>query len=170
MSIQKVREYFKQFGIEDRIREFDVSSATVELAAVAVGVEGARIAKSMSFKVGEEPIIIVVAGDAKVDNSRYKAQFHTKAKMLTFEEAHTMIGHDPGGVCSVALPDNVKTYLDISLKRFETVFTPTGPVPPPAASSNSAIELTCEELEKYSSNFVSWVDVAKGWRPEEKEA
>ena len=108
MSIQKVREYFKQFGIEDRIREFDVSSATVELAAVAVGVEGARIAKSMSFKVGEEPIIIVVAGDAKVDNSRYKAQFHTKAKMLTFEEAHTMIGHDPGGVCSFALPDNVK--------------------------------------------------------------
>ena len=144
MSIQKVREYFKQFGIEDRIREFDVSSATVELAAVAVGVEGARIAKSMSFKVGEEPIIIVVAGDAKVDNSRYKAQFHTKAKMLTFEEAHTMIGHDPGGVCSFALPDNVKTYLDISLKRFETVF-------PAAGSSNSAIELTCEELEKYSS-------------------
>ena len=129
MSIQKVREYFKQFGIEDRIREFDVSSATVELAAVAVGVEGARIAKSMSFKVGEEPIIIVVAGDAKVDNSRYKAQFHTKAKMLTFEEAHTMIGHDPGGVCSFALPDNVKTYLDISLKRFETVF-------PAAGSSN----------------------------------
>ena len=149
MSIQKVREYFKQFGIEDRIREFDVSSATVELAAVAVGVE--------------EPIIIGVAGDAKVDNSRYKAQFHTKAKMLTFEEAHTMIGHDPGGVCSFALPDNVKTYLDISLKRFETVF-------PAAGSSNSAIELTCEELEKYSSNFVSWVDVAKGWRPEEKEA
>ena len=153
MSIQKVRDYFKPFGIEDRIREFDVSSATVELAAVAVGVEGARIAKSMSFKVG----------DAKVDNSRYKAQFHTKAKMLTFEEAHTMIGHDPGGVCSFALPDNVKTYLDISLKRFETVF-------PAAGSSNSAIELTCEELEKYSSNFVSWVDVAKGWRPEEKEA
>ena len=163
MSIQKVREYFKQFGIEDRIREFDVSSATVELAAVAVGVEGARIAKSLSFKGEDKPIIIVVAGDAKVDNSRYKAQFHTKAKMLTFEEAHTMIGHDPGGVCSFALPDNVKTYLDISLKRFETVF-------PAAGSSNSAIELTCEELEKYSSNFVSWVDVAKGWRPEEKEA
>ena len=122
MSIQKVREYFKGFGIEDRIREFDISSATVELAAIAVGVEGARIAKSMSFKIGEEPIIIVMAGDAKVDNSRYKAQFHTKAKMLTFDEAHTMIGHDPGGVCSFALPDNVKTYLDISLKRFETVF------------------------------------------------
>ena len=158
MSIQKVREYFKGFGIEDRIREFDISSATVELAAIAVGVEGARIAKSMSFKIGEEPIIIVMAGDAKVDNSRYKAQFHTKAKMLTFDEAHTMIGHDPGGVCSFALPENVKTYLDISLKRFA------------AGSSNSAIELTCEELEKYSSNFVAWIDVAKGWRPVEKEA
>ena len=162
MSIQKVREYFKGFGIEDRIREFDISSATVELAAIAVGVEGARIAKSMSFKIGEEPIIIVMAGDAKVDNSRYKAQFHTKAKMLTFDEAHTMIGHDPGGVCSFALPENVKTYLDVSLKRFETVF-------PAAGSSNSAIELTCDELEKYSSNFMGWIDVTKGWRPEEKE-
>ncbi len=158
----KGKRIFQAFGIEDRIREFDVSSATVELAAVAVGVEGARIAKSMSFKIGEEPIIIVMAGDAKVDNSRYKAQFHTKAKMLTFDEAHTMIGHDPGGVCSFALPDNVKTYLDISLKRFDTVF-------PAAGSSNSAIELTCDELEKYSSNFVAWIDVSKGWRPEEKE-
>ena len=163
MSIQKVREYFKQFGIEDRIREFDVLGDVYKRQALAVGVEGARIAKTLSFKVGEDPILIVAAGDAKVDNSRYKAQFHTKAKMLTFEEAHTMIGHDPGGVCSFALPDNVKTYLDISLKRFETVF-------PAAGSSNSAIELTCEELEKYSSNFVAWIDVAKGWRPVEKEA
>ena len=162
MSIETGRAYLRARGYEDRIQEFSVSSATVELAAVAVGVEGARIAKSMSFKVGEEPIIIVVAGDAKVDNSRYKAQFHTKAKMLTFDEAHTMIGHDPGGVCSFALPENVKTYLDVSLKRFETVF-------PAAGSSNSAIEMTCEELEKYSSNFVAWVDVTKGWRPEEKE-
>ena len=116
-----------------------------------------------SFAVDGGCVLIVCAGDAKIDNAKFKAQFHTKAKMLTFEEAHTMIGHDPGGVCSFALPDNVKTYLDISLKRFETVF-------PAAGSSNSAIELTCEELEKYSSNFVSWVDVAKGWRPEEKEA
>ena len=162
MSIQKVRDYFKPFGIEDRIREFDVSSATVELAAVAVGVEGARIAKSMSFKVGEEPIIIVVAGDAKVDNSRYKAQFHTKAKMLTFEEAHTMIGHDPGGVCSFALPEGVKTYLDVSLRRFATVF-------PAAGSANSAIEMSCEELERCSSGFAGWVDVCRGWRPEERE-
>ena len=161
MSIEKVREYFRPLDLESQIREFEVSSATVELAAVAVGVEGARIAKSMSFKVNEEAIVIVMAGDAKVNNSSYKAQFHAKAKMLTFEEAHEMVGHDPGGVCSFALPENVKTYLDVSLKRFETVF-------PAAGSSNSAIEMTCEELEKYSSNFVEWVDVCKGWRPEEQ--
>ena len=160
MSIQKVRAYFKQFGIEDRIREMDQSSATVDLAAVAVGVEPARIAKSLSFKVEDQPIILVTAGDAKVNNGRYKAQFHTKAKMLTHEEAHTLIGHDVGGVCSFALPDNVKTYLDVSLKRFDTVF-------PAAGSSNSAIEMTCDELEKYSSNFVEWVDVCKGWPEEE---
>ena len=159
MSIEKVRAYFKEFGIEDRIQEFEVSSATVELAAVAVGVEGARIAKSLSFKVDEEPIIIVVAGDTKIDNSRYKQQFHSKAKMLTFDEAHDLIGHDVGGVCSFALPENVKTYLDVSLKRFETVF-------PAAGSSNSAIEMTCEELERHSSNFTQWVDVCKAWREE----
>ena len=140
MSIQKVRENFKPFGI----REFDVSSATVELAAVAVGVEGARIAKSMSFKVGEEPIIIVVAGDAKVDNSRYKAQFHTKAKMLTHEEAHELIGHDVGGVCPFALPEDVKVYLDVSMKRFETVF-------PAAGSSNSAVDRKI--MKKYSTSM-----------------
>ena len=160
MSIQKVREYFTQFGIQDRIREFEVSSATVDLAAIAVGVEGVRIAKSLSFKVDDQPIIIVVAGDAKVDNSAYKKYFHTKAKMLTHEEAHELIGHDVGGVCSFALPENVKVYLDVSMQRFETVF-------PAAGSSNSAIELTCGELEKYSSNFVEWVDVCKAWRPEE---
>lgn len=157
MSIQKVRAYMEPLGIADRIREFDVSSATVELVAVAVGVEGARIAKSLSFKVNEEPIIIVAAGDAKVDNAKYKAQFHTKAKMLTHEEAHTLIGHDVGGVCPFALPENVKVYLDVSLKRFETVF-------PAAGSDSSAIELTCEELERYSSNFQAWVDVCKGWQ------
>ena len=120
MSIEMVRAYLKQFGAEERILEFDVSSATVELAAVAVGVEGARIAKSLSFKVEERPIIIVVAGDAKVDNSRYKAQFHTKAKMLTHQEAHERIGHDVGGVCPFALPEDVQVYLDVSLKRFAT--------------------------------------------------
>lgn len=157
MSIERVRAYFKTFGIEDRIREFEVSSATVELAAVAVGVEGARIAKSLSFKVEDKPVIIVVAGDAKIDNSKYKAQFHTKAKMLTHEEAHSLIGHDVGGVCPFALPEDVKVYLDVSLKRFETVF-------PAAGSDNSAVELTCEELEKYSSHFVEWVDVCKAWQ------
>ena len=157
MSVQKVRAYMEPLGIADRIREFDVSSATVELAAVAVGVEGARIAKSLSFKVNDLPIIIVAAGDAKVDNAKYKAQFHTKAKMLTHEEAHTLIGHDVGGVCPFALPEDVKVYLDVSLKRFETVF-------PAAGSDSSAIELTCEELERYSSNFQEWVDVCKGWQ------
>ena len=157
MSIEKVRAYFKGSGMEDRIREFTVSSATVELAAVAVGVEGARIAKSLSFKVEDKPVIIVAAGDAKIDNSKYKAQFHTKAKMLTHEEAHSLIGHDVGGVCPFALPEDVKVYLDVSLKRFGTVF-------PAAGSGNSAIELTCEELEQYSSNFVAWVDVCKAWQ------
>ena len=159
MSIEKVRAYLEHFGIADRIREFDVSSATVELAAVAVGVESARIAKSMSFKLADdESIIIVTAGDRKIDNTKYKAYFHVKAKMLTFDEACAFTGHAPGGVCSFALPENVKTYLDVSLKRFDTVF-------PAAGSANSAIEMTCDELEKYSSNFVAWVDVCKEKAP-----
>ena len=159
MSIEKVREYFGGFGIAERILEFDVSSATVELAAVAVGVEGARIAKSMSFKLGEEPIIVVVAGDMKIDNAKYKAEFQQKAKMLTFDEACEMTGHAPGGVCSFALPENVKVYLDVSMQRFATVF-------PAAGSSNSAIEMSCEELERYA-NSRGWVDVCKGWQEEE---
>ena len=160
MSIEKVRAYLRPLGLEDRIQEFDVSSATVELAAAALGVEGARIAKSLSFKVAEEPVVIVVAGDAKIDNSKYKAQFHTKAKMLTHEEAHTLIGHDVGGVCPFALPDNVEVYLDVSVQRFETVY-------PAAGSANSAIPLSCGELEQYASGFRAWVDVCKGWRPGE---
>ena len=162
MSVEKVREYLKAYGVEDRIREFDISSATVELAAVAVGVEGARIAKTLSFKVGEEPILIVAAGDAKVDNSKYKHFFGTKAKMLTHEEAVERTGHAVGGVCPFALPADVKTYLDESLRRFETVF-------PAVGSSASAIELTCDELQHCcGENFVQWVDVCKGWRPEEE--
>ena len=161
MSAAVVKEYLERFGLADRVITFDQSSATVAEAAADLGCEEARIAKTMAFQVGDTPTLVVIAGDGKVDNPRYKAQFHTKAKMLTFDEAHTMIGHDPGGVCSFALPENVKTYLDISLKRFDTVF-------PAAGSSNSAIELTCEELEKYSSNFVEWVDVCKGWRAEEQ--
>ena len=154
MSIEKVRAYLEPLGVAERIREFDVSSATVDLAAVAVGVEGARIAKSMGFKVDDKAILVVTAGDRKVNSGKYKAQFGVKAKMLTFDEAHTMVGHDPGGVCPFALPEDVKVYLDVSMKRFPTVF-------PAAGSANSAIEMTCDELERYSSNFVQWVDVCK---------
>ena len=157
MSIEKVRAYLRPLGLEDRIQEFDVSSATVELAAAALGVEGARIAKSLSFKIDDRPIIVVAAGDAKVDNGKYKAQFHTKAKMLTHEEAHTLIGHDVGGVCPFALPEGVAVYLDVSLKRFETIF-------PAAGNDHSAIELSCQELEESASNFTAWIDVCKGWQ------
>ncbi len=160
MSVEKVREYLKPYGVADRMQEFTVSSATVELAAVAVGVEPARIAKTLSFKIGEDPILVVAAGDAKVDNSKYKGYFHTKAKMLTPEEAVTLIGHAVGGVCPFALPANVKTYLDESLRRFHTVF-------PAVGSAESAIELTCGELQTCcGSNFVEWVDVCKGWQEE----
>jgi prolyl-tRNA editing enzyme YbaK/EbsC (Cys-tRNA(Pro) deacylase) len=151
MSIEKVREYFTTLGIENKIMEFDVSSATVELAAIAVGVEGARIAKTLSFLVKDEPILIVVAGDGRVDNKKYKATFSAKAKMLSHDQAAEMIGHAVGGVCPFAVNEGVKVYLDESLKRFETVF-------PACGSSNSAIELTIPELEKYSQ-FEKWVDV-----------
>ena len=157
MSIERVRAYFQGLGREGDILEFPVSSATVELAAQAVGCEPAHIAKTLSFVHEDGAVLIVCAGDAKIDNSKFKAQFHTKAKMLTHEEAHTLIGHDVGGVCPFALPEDVKVYLDVSLKRFETVF-------PAAGSDSSAIELTCEELERYSSNFQEWVDVCKGWQ------
>lgn len=153
MSIVRVREYFRQYGIEDRIMEFATSSATVELAAEAVGCEPARIAKTLSFKVGDTPVLIVAAGDAKIDNSKYKAQFHTKAKMLTREEVEEKIGHAVGGVCPFAVNEGVEIYLDESLKRFETVY-------PAAGSSNSAIQMTMEELEKYSGSS-RWIDVCK---------
>lgn len=156
MAIEKVKAYFSAFGMADRIREFDVSSATVELAAQALGCEPCRIAKTLSFLVEGEPILIVAAGDAKIDNPRYKAQFGTKAKMLTPEEAETMVGHAVGGVCPFGVNEGVKVYLDESLKRFSTVF-------PACGSSNSAIELTIAELEKVSG-FLSWVDVCKNWQ------
>ena len=156
MSIEKVREYFHSFGMEERVLEFEVSSATVELAAVAVGCEPQRIAKTLSFMVGEKPILIVTAGDGKIDNPKYKAQFSTKAKMLTPDQAVELVGHAVGGVCPFAIKDGVEVYLDVSMRRFETVF-------PACGSSNSAIELTMEELEKYSCNFVAWIDVCKGW-------
>lgn len=155
MSIGKVKEYFKQYGMDCRIQEFDMSSATVELAAQALHCAPCRIAKTLSFAVNQSPILIVAAGDAKIDNPKYKAQFGTKAKMLTPEETAVQIGHEVGGVCPFAVNDGVTIYLDISLKRFDTVF-------PACGSSNSAIELTMEELERYSS-FSSWIDVCKGW-------
>ena len=153
MSIERVRAYFREYGMEDRILEFEVSSATVELAAVAVGCEPGRIAKTLSYMVGEQPILIVAAGDARVDNAKYKAQFAKKAKMLTSDEAAALIGHAVGGVCPFAVNEGVDVYLDSSLKRYETVF-------PACGSSNSAIELTIAELEKYSQ-FKEWVDVTK---------
>ncbi len=155
MSVERVRDYFSKYGIENRIQEFPVSSATVELAAEALGTEGKRIAKTLSFMAGEKPILIVAAGDAKIDNPKFKAQFHTKAKMLGSREVEPLIGHAVGGVCPFGINEGVDVYLDISLKRFETVF-------PACGSANSAIELTISELEKYSE-FLSWIDVCKGW-------
>lgn len=153
MSVEKVREYFKTKGIDERIQEFEVSSATVTLAAKALHCEENRIAKTLSFHMGEKVILIVAAGDAKIDNAKYKAQFGTKAKMLSFDEAEPLVGHVIGGVCPFAVNAGVETYLDVSLKRFNTVF-------PACGSPNSAIELSLEELEEYSG-FASWVDVCK---------
>ena len=157
MSIEKVRAYFSEFGREQDVLEFPVSSATVELAAQAVGVIPARIAKTLSFLVGDQCILIVAAGDARIDNSKYKHLFHTKAKMLTPDEAVALVGHAVGGVCPFAVNAGVKVYLDDSLRRFTTVF-------PACGSSNSAIELTMDELEKLSGG--EWVDVCKAWREE----
>lgn len=159
MSIERARAYLAEKGVADRIRELDHSSATVDLAAEALGVEPARIAKTLSFMLHETPILIVAAGDAKIDNHKYKSFFGVKAKMLTPEEAETLIGHAVGGVCPFGVPENVKIYLDRSLTRFKTVF-------PACGSSNSAIELTIPELEELSA-MTEWVDVCKGWESEE---
>ena len=156
MSIEKVKEYLKQFSMEDKIREFETSSATVELAAKALNCEPEHIAKSLTFNVNDSPILIVTAGDARIDNSKFKSQFQTKAKMLSPNEVISQIGHAIGGVCPFAINENVKVYLDISLKRFETVF-------PACGSSNSAIELTLDELEKLSKS-ISYIDVCKDWQ------
>jgi len=155
MSIEKVKNYFSTLGIENRIREFPVSSATVELAAEALGCEGKRIAKTISFMLDEKAVLIVTAGDAKIDNAKYKAYFGKKAKMLTPDEATALIGHSVGGICPFATNEGTKIYLDVSLKRFETVF-------PACGSSSSAIELTIAELEQYS-NYIEWIDVCKNW-------
>lgn len=156
MSMERVREYLAQFGLADRIREFDESSATVELAARAVGVEPARIAKTLSFMVAETPTLVLFAGDARVKNQAFKATFHCKAKMLSAEQAAELVGHAVGGVCPFGVNDGVEVFLDESLRRFETVW-------PAAGSSNSAIELTLDELERVSGAR-GWVDVGRGWR------
>lgn len=153
MSIDKAKAYFRTFGMEDQILEFDVSSATVELAAQAVGCEPARICKSLSFKIDERTILILAAGDAKVDNKKYKTYFSSKAKMLSPDEVIDRIGHAIGGVCPFGANEGIEVYLDDSMKRFEYVY-------PAAGSSNSAIKLTLPELEKYS-NYKEWIDVCK---------
>lgn len=153
MSIERVREYFKTKGIDGRIQEFEISSATVPLAAKALHCEESRIAKTLSFHIGEKVILIVAAGDAKIDNAKYKAQFGTKAKMLSFDEAEALVGHAVGGICPFAVNEDVEIYLDTSLKRFSTVF-------PACGSSNSAIEFSLQELEEYSG-FIKWIDVCK---------
>ena len=156
MSIEKVRAYFAQYHMEERILEFPVSSATVELAAQALGCEGKRIVKTLAFQGPSGPVLIATAGDAKVDNAKYKAFFGVKAKMLSHDDAATLIGHAVGGVCPFAVKEGVQVYLDVSIQRFETVF-------PAAGSSNSAIELTIPEMEKFSG-FTAWVDVCKAWQ------
>ena len=161
MSIERVRAYFKEHGMADRVREFPVSSATVELAARALGCEPCRIAKTLSFMADGKPLLVVTAGDARIDNPRYKARFGAKAKMLAPDEAESLVGHAVGGVCPFAVNEGVAVYLDVSLRRFATVF-------PACGSSNSAIELDMEELEKYSG-AADWVDVCKGWREEGQE-
>ena len=158
MSLEKARERHKKFDADNRIIEFDVSSATVELAAEAVGCEPARIAKTLSFRTNDGVILIVAAGDTKIDNPKYKARFGCKARMLAFEEVEPEIGHMVGGVCPFGVNANVTVYLDESLRRFKTVF-------PACGSANSAIEVTIPELEKFSG-FKAWVDVCKGWRAE----
>lgn len=155
MSLEKVTAYFDKYGLKDRVKIFNQSSATVELAAEAVGCEPAHIAKTMSFLLGDQPILIVTAGDAKVDNKKYKGTFHQKAKMIPWDDVEGYIGHAPGGVCPFETKENIEVYLDISLKRFEIVY-------PAAGSANSAVELHLDELQKYSNAF-GWVDVCKNW-------
>ena len=157
MSITKVREYFRGFQMEDRILEFPVSSATVQLAAEALHCEPERIAKTLSFLQPSSPVLIVAAGDARIDNAKYKSLFQTKAKMIPADEVESLIGHAIGGVCPFAVNPGIPVYLDVSLKRFQTVF-------PACGSPNSAIELSIGELELYS-RCSGWIDVSRDWRP-----
>lgn len=153
MSLERVKEYFRQFGMENRIREFSASTETVGLAALAIGCEPGRIAKTMAFFVGDRPILIAAAGDAKISNAKFREQFHAKAKMIPFELVEQAVGHKVGGVCPFAVNEETDVYLDLSLRRFESVF-------PAAGSENSAIDLTIAELERYA-RAIGWVDVCK---------
>ena len=153
MAIAKVKEYLEKFGLKERVQEFEVSSATVELAAQALGTEPKRIAKSLTFVGKEDPIMVVAAGDSKIDNAKFKQEFGFKPTMINFNDVEELIGHKVGGVCPFVIKENVKVYLDVSLKRFSTIF-------PACGSSNSAIELNILELEK-TSRYVKWVDVCK---------
>lgn len=155
MALEKVISYFDRVGLKERVKVFDQSSATVELAALAVGCEPAHIAKTMSFLQGEQAVLIVTAGDARIENKKYKSLFHQKAKMIPWDSVEDYIGHAPGGVCPFETKENVETYLDVSLKRFEIVY-------PAAGSDNSAVALSIEELEKHSHSK-GWIDVCKDW-------
>ena len=153
MSFVKAKEYLKKFGLDNKVKEFDTSSATVKEAAVALNCKEAEIAKTLSFLVGGKPILIVTAGNRKIDNAKYKAEFNTKAKMIPYDDVENYTGHKPGGVCPFSVKENVKVYLDESLKRFDIIY-------PACGSSNSAVKLTIDELEK-TSNYEKWVDVCK---------
>ena len=161
MSIERAKEHLKKWNAQDRVLEFSVSSATVELAAQALHCKPAHIAKTLSLKIGERILLIVAAGDAKIDNKKYKAKFGAKAAMQSFEEVEPGIGHAVGGVCPFGINTGVEVYLDISLKRFETVY-------PACGSANSAIQLTIPELEEFSQSR-EWIDVCKGWETENGE-
>ena len=153
MAFEKAKEHLKKYNLEDRIMVFNVSSATVQDAAKAVGCQEAEIAKTLSFMIDENPILIVVGGNSKINNTKYKAEFHTKAKMLTFDEVEKLIGHGVGGVCPFGVNEGIKIYLDKSLKKFDIIY-------PACGSSNSAVKLTIEEIEK-ASNYIKWIDVCK---------
>lgn len=153
MSLEKAKEYLQKYGLEKRIMEFDVSSATVEEASKAINCKQEEIAKTLSFIVDNTPILIVVSGDSKIDNSKFKTEFHTKAKMIPFDSVEELIGHAVGGVCPFGINKNVEVYLDNSLKRFNIIY-------PACGSSNSAVRLTLEELEK-TSDYKKWIDVCK---------
>ena len=158
MALEKVLNYFDSVGLKERVKVFEQSSATVELAALAVGCEPAHIAKTMSFLQGDKAILIVTAGDARIENKKYKALFHQKAKMIPWDDVESYIGHAPGGVCPFEINKGVDTYLDVSLKRFETVY-------PAAGSDNSAVALSIDELEKHSRSK-GWIDICKDWNRE----